>query len=233
MERDQILNYIQGLKKRQKREMDFYDLMLFAGLSLELTNDLRELKGKIQDVSQYLGKSVYIYGPQGSGKTALSGHIFCESMKAGIFSTSLPDDGEYEINNLANSSTYDYEDRYERPSFRWEKFCWYPGLITEVKRTFDKNYEGPSEHEILEQAVEADFLVLDDLGAEYASEWSRNFMYMLIEERKVNLQTTVFTSNYSLEQLAKKYDSHKITSRISGMCRDRIIHLTGEDKRIK
>ena len=235
MERSLILNHIQGLKRREKREADFYDLMLFAGLSLELTNDLRELRGKLPDISKYLGKSLYIYGPQGAGKTVIAGHIFSETVKTGDFCGC--GNGENEINWVTGKEkhpAYDSEDneRYKGPDFKWIRFCWYPGLIRQVKRSFNAGYEGPSEDELLTQVIETDFLVLDDIGIEYASEWSKNFMYLLIEERKTNLRPTVFTSNCSLDQLANKYDSHKITSRIAGMCKDRIIHLNEKDRRI-
>lgn len=233
MEQALILNHIQGLKKREKREPDFYDLMLFAGLSLELTSDLRELDTELPDVSKYFGKSLYIYGPQAAGKTVLAGHLFCETIKAGRFNW------EYEIDRLTGKSTHpsdiyerEYGAPYKGPVFESEQFCWYPGLIRKVKRSFSKDYEGPNEDELLTRVIETDFLVLDDIGMEYASEWSKNFMYLLIEERKTNLRPTVFTSNCSLDQLADKYDSHKITSRIAGMCKDRIIHLNEKDRRI-
>lgn len=234
MERSLILNYIQRLKRREKREPDFYDFTLFAGLSLELTHDLRELNTKLPDISKYLGKSLYIHGPQGAGKTVLAGHLFCETIKANGF------DWEDSCNRLMGKSNHpfdDYEREYGRPykgpEFKSERFCWYPGLIREVKRSFAKEYEGPGEEEILDQVAEADFLILDDLGAEYASEWSKNFIYMLVEERKSNLRPTIFTSNYSLAQIAENYNGHKISSRIVGMCKDQIIHLTDKDRRVR
>jgi DNA replication protein DnaC len=226
MKHEHILSYLQGVRKREKRERDFYDLLLFAGLSLELTQDLRELSEGLQDVSQYFNKSVYIHGPQASGKTVLAGHIFSETLKHSDFGN-----GSYEL-DMFNSGHPSYDKNYKGPEFRYERFCWYPGLIQQVKRTFNKDYEGPSEDALLDQVIDADLLVLDDIGAEYASEWSRNFMYVLIEERKVNLRPTIFTSNYSLEQLAEKYDSHKTPSRIVGMCKNRIINLVGKDRRI-
>jgi DNA replication protein DnaC len=233
MEQALILNYIQGCKRHEKRDPDFYDLMLFAGLSLELTQDLRELDTELPEISKYFGKSLYICGPQGAGKTVLAGHIFCETIRASGFNW------EYELNRLTGKSTHpsdiyekEYGTRYKGPEFKSERFCWYPGLIRKVKRSFAKDYEGLNEEEILDQAAEADFIVLDDLGAEYASEWSKNFMYMLVEERKSNLRPTVFTSNYSLEQMAENYNGHKISSRIAGMCKDRIIHLNEKDRRI-
>lgn len=235
MKREHILSYIQGLKRREQRTMDFYDLMLFAGLSLELTHDLRKLSDTLQDVTDYIGKSAYMHGTQGAGKTVLAGHIFSETMRLNEWHCGS---GEIFIDRITGKAKhspddYDYEPRYEGPEFQYERFYWYPGLISEVKRTFSKDYEGPSEGAILDRVIEADFVVLDDIGAEYTSEWSRNFTYMLIEERKTNLRPTLFTSNFSLEQLAEKYDSHKIVSRIVGMCADRVYKINGGDRRIK
>ena len=236
MKREQIFSYIQGLKRKENREMDFYDLMLFAGFSLELAADLRSLTGKLTDPTKYLGKSVYIYGPQGAGKTVLAGHIFSETVKTGDFCGCT--DGKNEINWITDKEkhpAYESDDgwRYAGPDFKWLQFCWYPGLIQQVKRSFNQDYTGPTEDILLTQVAEAEFLVLDDLGAEYASEWAKNFMYLLIEERKSNLRPTVFTSNYTLTQLAEKYDSNKIPSRIEGQCKNLILEMKGKDRRIK
>lgn len=72
-------------------------------------------------------------------------------------------------------------------------------------------------------------LIIDDIGAEKASEWTIETLYILINKRYENVLPTIFTSNYSLEQLAERIGDRN-TSRIAGMCE--VIKLTGEDKRL-
>ena len=61
-------------------------------------------------------------------------------------------------------------------------------------------------------------LVLDDFGVEKISDWSYQLLYMLINRRYNNLKTTIFTSNFSLEQIAQQLGDDRLTSRIQHMC---------------
>ncbi len=74
-----------------------------------------------------------------------------------------------------------------------------------------------------------DCLVIDDLGAERTTDYSRNLIYILITYREGNNLQTIITSNYNIKQLDGMIDT-RISSRIAGMCE--IIELEG-DKRIK
>jgi DNA replication protein DnaC len=71
-------------------------------------------------------------------------------------------------------------------------------------------------------------LILDDLGAEKASEWVAETLYILIDDRYGNMKPTVFTSNYSPSELAERLGD-RIVSRIMEMCR--IIEIKTSDKR--
>ena len=71
-------------------------------------------------------------------------------------------------------------------------------------------------------------LIIDDLGAERMTDYSKNFIYIIINYRESNSLQTIITSNYSIKQLDYMIDK-RISSRIAGMCD--IFELNG-DKRI-
>jgi len=53
--------------------------------------------------------------------------------------------------------------------------------------------------------VEADPLIIDDLGSEYASEWGRAEIERLISKRYDSRLMTVITSNLPFERIPEKY----------------------------
>lgn len=107
------------------------------------------------------------------------------------------------------------------------KFFVFSDLIMKIHDLITAN---KSVYEHVKDLAKLDVLILDDLGAEKMSEYTRQLMYMLINEREMHDRQTIITSNYSLEEIADMIDT-RITSRIKGMC---LCHnLKGNDKRIK
>ena len=101
-------------------------------------------------------------------------------------------------------------------------------LFLELKETFDRRDVGESD--VLFQYSENPFLVIDDVGSEKVSEWSRQMFYALINRRYMNLKQTVITSNLTLEEISSKIDD-RISSRIIEMCK--ITDFGDEDYRVK
>ena len=73
-------------------------------------------------------------------------------------------------------------------------------------------------------------LVLDDIGMEQATDWSRSLLYTLVNERMVNRRPTVYTSNLNVAALATRLHAPPIASRIAGTCRQ--VEVTGPDRRM-
>lgn len=86
-------------------------------------------------------------------------------------------------------------------------------LLDKIKRS----YKDDTSSEIVDYYSNLDFLILDDLGTSKPTEWVMETLYLLINNRYEGLKTTVFTSNYSLEELAEKLGDTRIPSRISRM----------------
>jgi DNA replication protein DnaC len=106
------------------------------------------------------------------------------------------------------------------------QFVKVPKLLLSLKANFDgKGYENEL---IIDRLAKLPVLVLDDLGAEKASEWVAETMYILIDERYGNMKPTIITSNHSLSELSERLGD-RIVSRIMEMCR--VIEIKTSDKR--
>lgn len=100
-------------------------------------------------------------------------------------------------------------------------------FFLEVKSTFDG---AGNEKEIIDKYSIVPLLVLDDVGAEKVTEWSRQVFYTLIDRRYRMMKQTIITSNLSLDDISKAIDD-RITSRLIEM--GKVIELNGEDYRLK
>ncbi len=82
-------------------------------------------------------------------------------------------------------------------------FVHVPTYLNNLKNSFDnvREYEF-----YLNSAKRADLLVLDDIGAENVTAWSRDdILQPILNERMNNGLLTVFTSNYSMDSLQEYY----------------------------
>ncbi len=96
-----------------------------------------------------------------------------------------------------------------------------PELLLEIKETWDKGDKGKergaaTEKEILDRCSNSPLLVIDDLGAEKASEWSRGVFYLLVDRLYRNGKQVIITSNMDLAGLSRTLDD-RVASRICEM----------------
>jgi DNA replication protein DnaC len=96
-------------------------------------------------------------------------------------------------------------------------------LLHELKSTFRENAD-LSEDQVISKYTVDDLLVLDDIGAEKVSDWSRSVFYLLIDRRYRDQKQTIFTSNLSITAISTLVDD-RIASRLS-TCE--FIELKGE-----
>lgn len=73
-------------------------------------------------------------------------------------------------------------------------------------------------------------VMIDDLGAEKTTEYVRQIIYYILNDREQTCLPIIITSNLSVSEISTKSDK-RIASRIAGMCKQ--IKLTGKDRRIK
>jgi DNA replication protein DnaC len=92
-----------------------------------------------------------------------------------------------------------------------------------------------TESDVLRPVVDADLLVLDDLGAEKTSEWVEETLNYIVNSRYSERRLTLFTSNYDIGEDATDPDSLQVRvgfrmySRLHEMCE--FLHLNGADYR--
>ena len=106
-----------------------------------------------------------------------------------------------------------------------------PDLLSELRDTY--NDENASELAIIKRYVEAELLILDDLGAEQGKglEWIQDRLYQIVGKRHGEMRPTVFTSNYSLADLGTRLGA-RIAWRIrESVGQENILEIAGPNLR--
>ena len=107
-------------------------------------------------------------------------------------------------------------------------------LLRVIRSTYDP-VNRIQEMDVLRPVIEADLLVLDDLGAEKTSEWVEETLNLIVNSRYSEKRTTVFTSNYDDNPDPTDPDSllfrigFRMRSRLHEMCE--FLYLDGADYR--
>ena len=99
-------------------------------------------------------------------------------------------------------------------------------FFSELKTAMD---EGIPDGQILSKYSSPSLLVIDDVGAEKISDWSRQQFYTLIDRRYRSMRQTIITSNLGLQKVSELIDD-RIASRVVEM--GVIVTLTGPDQRV-
>lgn len=94
------------------------------------------------------------------------------------------------------------------------RFSTSPKILSEIKRTYDQKSD-LTESQLIDDLVSSDVLIIDDFGTENVTPWVKDKFYEIINQRYVNRDVTIFTSNESLTTLT--YDE-RISSRIKERC---------------
>ena len=171
-----------------------------------------------------INTSAFLYGPAGVGKTVLATVLLLDSLSkdrhvAYLLQKLDPTNAKYDPDC---ARTIDH------------LFVGVSNLLSQLKNTYNTkagNTKEESEREIIEKYSNVNFLVLDDFGTERSTEWTFSILYLIIDNRYNNYKRTIITSNYTLNQIARKLEDDRIPSRIQAMCQIR--KMSGADKRLK
>lgn len=110
----------------------------------------------------------------------------------------------------------------------------YPGKLFTAKGLADFVKEGYSEgYDALRRVKSYGLLVIDDLGAERATDWSRELFEDLIDHRLTAGTPTIVTSNHRIGQLRDLWggvEGQRIASRLAGACEP--VEVCGPDRRL-
>src|SRR3954454_8780878 len=92
-------------------------------------------------------------------------------------------------------------------------------LLRVIRSTYDPSIRA-TERDILRPVMQADLLVLDDLGAEKTSEWVEETMNLIVNTRYNERRLTIFTSNY--KDIPDDTDPNALLFRIGHRMRSRL-----------
>lgn len=100
-------------------------------------------------------------------------------------------------------------------------FSNFQDLIQEIQGSFD-NDSGTNKSEILRPVLEADLLVLDELGSQKPTQFVQDILYYIINTRYNEERTTIFTTNYydrgdSKEETLEQRIGTRLRSRLAEM----------------
>jgi DNA replication protein DnaC len=70
--------------------------------------------------------------------------------------------------------------------------------MARIQATFDPTSE-ESKHQVLDPVLQADVLVLDELGAQKPTQFVQDTLYLIINTRYCQRRTTLFTTNFRLK----------------------------------
>jgi len=103
--------------------------------------------------------------------------------------------------------------RFQDPTF---KFINFNEVLFNIRESYKTN--STYEFDIVRQCQNVRNLIIDDLGTEKTTEFSRSILYLIINHRYGNLKTTIITSNFSLPEIQTKLNDDRVTSRVQDMC---------------
>ena len=114
------------------------------------------------------------------------------------------------------------------------EIVYFPELLSDIKSDFD------SYGDRMDYLENVDLLLIDDIGAEKVTEWSRDeILGTILNKRMNNYKTTFFTSNLDMDSLMQHFrinnysddemNARRILERIKQLSEE--MELIGENKR--
>lgn len=107
------------------------------------------------------------------------------------------------------------------------RFIQVHALLEARRRTFDGDQDAAG---LLLAVDRADFLILDDLGAERATKWTESELTELFDRLYVESKPLIVTTNLSPAEIGGRY-GQRLLGRLLELCRP--FELTGTDRRIE
>lgn len=102
-------------------------------------------------------------------------------------------------------------------------------LMNELK--FCMNIPGQEPTRRIQTICECEYLILDDMGSSYMTDWKKEMLFYLIDLRDKNSMSTLITSNLKHDELKEMFHT-RFASRIYAS-KNVVIELNGPDRRQK
>jgi DNA replication protein DnaC len=189
----------QGDLRRQQRMASASIPKRYAHCTLETfrekTTVLKNAKKRVQDFVD-----LFPHNPEGKGLLLMGG--------CGVGKTHLAVAALIEIINSGKPGRV--------------LFSNFQDLIQEIQASFDSD-QVPSKSELLRPLLEADVLVLDELGSQKPTTFVQDILYYVINTRYNSELTTIFTTNYYDRSAEAKEET--LEQRIGTRLRSRLAEM--------
>ena len=198
--------------------MNRYDLLEHIGVPKKIRRVLPEANLKETTL-----QNIYYTGPVGSGKS-----VKAASILSNILFEEINTDFQIE---LLDPKSEKFDSHYI-PFFKYKyQFINVPRLLQNIKKTFNQK-DKANEYDLIDNCCQVDLLILDDLGAELATDWAYQTLYLIVGERYNETKQTIFTSNLTPPELGRHFTDERLVSRIIEMCGPKgIIKISGMNYR--
>jgi DNA replication protein DnaC len=105
------------------------------------------------------------------------------------------------------------------------RFVDFTSLVHRIQSTFDPS-SPESKHDVLDPVIEADVLVLDELGAQKPTPFVNDVLYLVLNTRYTRRLPTLFTTNFRLERGPGAPSEHDLlASRVPPMLVSRLFEM--------
>ena len=104
-------------------------------------------------------------------------------------------------------------------------------ITKQIQDTYNED-SNVSEMKLLRDFISVPLLIIDDVGAERLNKFQQEIIYYIIDSRYKNMMPTIFSSNYSLDELIEIGLETRTVDRINEMS-TALIKLTGNNYRKK
>ena len=101
-------------------------------------------------------------------------------------------------------------------------------IFTRMTDLLDDLRPGDASRQRVRDCQETGLLVLDDVGAEKASEWTQERLYSIVDHRYASCLPLIVTGNLPPGKLAEQ-TGDRVASRLAEMCQ--VVPMTGADRR--
>lgn len=148
------------------------------------------------------GDNLYIWGKStGCGKTSWACKIMGYYFRKIVFHTDLEQEGLY---------------------------IYLPKFLEDLRNAYDRDRADADFYTLLYSLDKCKLLIIDDIGSERVSEWVRERLVSIINERVSNGLSTIYTSNLSPEEFKEKLGD-RIGSRVINS--SLVVEIKGMDRR--
>lgn len=161
------------------------------------------------------GGTLYIWGDVGTGKSHLAAAVMHARIAEGKW-------GRFIITTeLLLRIQESFGEKHVRPCKDW--------LHSFRMFNQDENEDYDDAPHMWASALDAPCIVLDDIATEYATDWAKARLFLLVNHRYNAASRTIITTNLDPQVLSERIGDRTVSRLMHGAT---VIHLTGQDRRL-